>query len=515
MMIWIAGCQTGQNQALNDQDLESSGSEDQAQAQGDSGEGYDNQDGGEGSQEGAAYNEENGGFNQAEAGAGDQYGNQTLGDQYGQGTQELFENQGYGNTQFNESLSNQPDSETIPPEEEQMSAEELMKPEAELPLATGLPGEANEFSGVPYIPGTLRNMADGEAPEEYIVEYGDTLFDICSQLLGEGEFWPKLWSLNPYIKNPHFIWPGMRLRFYPGDEEEPPFIEVVQEEEMLPVPDSNLEVDKMVTELVLPERSDLNIKPTDVVGRDDIGEIEGGFDTVGNIFNSDQVQLTLPGFVFPKEEMGQCIVTGGAMGEFLIGEDRRFVCQGGEEQEEMAIGSSYTAIRRMSEVVNPETDEPSGYLYQFVAHVKLTNQISENKMYLGEVTKSRLGLQRGDIILSYQSTKRFVSLSQVFSNPGKANARIIGFDLAGQSIGGQGSMVFLDKGRDAGVSPGQLLQIDQSMQYFVKSYNIDDSFKKTVPVGFLRVVDVTDTGAVGYVVYNTQEILLGDIAGKG
>ena len=43
------------------------------------------------------------------------------------------------------------------------------------------------------MPGTLRVLSEEEAPEEYIVEPGDTLFDICDQLLDEGSYWPKLW----------------------------------------------------------------------------------------------------------------------------------------------------------------------------------------------------------------------------------------------------------------------------------------------------------------------------------
>ena len=112
------------------------------------------------------------------------------------------------------------------------------------PLVEGLPPnsvnldpvpEPNEFSGVPPMPGTLRLMAVGEAPTQYTVQEGDTLFDICDQLLDEETYWPKLWSLNPNIKNPHFIYPGMILRFYPGDDLLPPFLEVENENDLVPI----------------------------------------------------------------------------------------------------------------------------------------------------------------------------------------------------------------------------------------------------------------------------------------
>ena len=36
---------------------------------------------------------------------------------------------------------------------------------------------SNDFSGAPPVPGTMRLLADGEAPEDYVIEEGDTLID--------------------------------------------------------------------------------------------------------------------------------------------------------------------------------------------------------------------------------------------------------------------------------------------------------------------------------------------------
>lgn len=56
----------------------------------------------------------------------------------------------------------------------------------------------------------------GEAPPEYIVQPGDTLWDISDQLLDDALWWPKLWVLNPDIQDPDEIEPGMTLLFYPS-----------------------------------------------------------------------------------------------------------------------------------------------------------------------------------------------------------------------------------------------------------------------------------------------------------
>jgi len=58
-------------------------------------------------------------------------------------------------------------------------------------------------------------------PDRYVVQQGDTLWDISSLFLAEAWRWPEIWKVNPEIENPHLIFPGdvIALRYVDGKPE--------------------------------------------------------------------------------------------------------------------------------------------------------------------------------------------------------------------------------------------------------------------------------------------------------
>ena len=58
-------------------------------------------------------------------------------------------------------------------------------------------------------------MHAGPVPELHVVRSGDTLWDICWYYFNDPWQWPKVWSYNPQISNPHWIYPGDLVRLLP------------------------------------------------------------------------------------------------------------------------------------------------------------------------------------------------------------------------------------------------------------------------------------------------------------
>lgn len=372
--------------------------------------------------------------------------------------------------------------------------------------------EPNLFAGAPPVPGTMRILAENEAPEEYRVVPGDTLFDICDQLIDEPSYWPKLWSFNTFIKNPHFIYPGMILRFYPGGDETPPFLQIVTEDDLVPVDKGPLDgleaenLDGLIARFEGPSS-------IDVIGPEEVGdfpEIDEAFINVGSFFAPQEYNVIIPAFISPAKLNSLGEVVSGSGGSILLDTDEDLVVR--TNQGQLTPGGSYSVVRFTSDVDHPETGNSIGFRYEFVAHIKVLSPISDGKHVSAEVFMNRIGVEPGDLIVEFKSVKRSVPM---FAKANQLSGHyVVGFDIPKMAMGGKGSFVFLASTAASGALPiGQTVEIFQD--YGKHSGAIDASSLPSyrVKVAEAHVIDQSGQASLAYITKDKLEVRLGDDTG--
>ncbi|MBE2250253.1 MAG: LysM peptidoglycan-binding domain-containing protein [Myxococcus sp.] len=322
-----------------------------------------------------------------------------------------------------------------------------------------------------------------EAPNaSHTVERGDTLWDLSQKFLGSPWYWPKVWSYNPDIANPHWIYPGNLVRFY-GADEQPTQVEVGTE-----VPD--------VEEGVFDE-----------------GE---GVTKAGQIGYrpKNAVTLAMIGFVTTKElEQTAHIVGSFAENEMLTIPFSAYVDISGKKN--LKVGDSTVIYRDGGEVFHPVSRELIGYLTRIVGEGSVVAVDSKKNIATIKITRSVDEIHRGDSVSpAGESVIRTVA-------PRANDREVKGATLVAGAKRythhqSESFIVIVDKGADDGVKVGNTFTFFRSgdtapiNRHFNPQEN-DEAFPRE-PVGACMVMDVKSKASACVLTFTMRELVVGDVA---
>ena len=208
-----------------------------------------------------------------------------------------------------------------------------------------------------------------EGDELYTIKKGDTLWDISSRFLKDPFLWPNLWQRNPYITNPHWIFPGQPIRLtgeVPGAEQpkamvqEPVAAAMKAEPSVMNMP----ETEAIPAEVTPPQLSDTRY---------------AGF--MGNV-----------------DYEGIGIIVENREGKAIYASDD-IVYLAFKTDEPVVIGNKYTIFRPSEIIRHPLTNQRMGRKYTIHGNVEIIDQYGS--FYTGKIIEAFFAMRRGDRIMPY------------------------------------------------------------------------------------------------------------------
>ena len=244
------------------------------------------------------------------------------------------------------------------------------------------------FSFFFVLPGLTQGTK--EADDVYTIKKGDTLWDISSKFLKDPFLWPKLWERNPYITNPHWIYPGNPVRLST--------LEPIKKEE--PKPEPQKVVEEKPIELVK-EPEIKKVEPPPVVEKkpEVVAEVKP--------VKVEEKPIGFPeirsaGFMSGIEFKGIGIVLESKEGKNLMSEDD-IVYLTFKTSGSILIGDKYTVFRASEEIKHPVTDKRIGRRYNIIGNVQIIDQ--NGNFFTAKIIESFDAVQKGDLIQPYSKAK--------------------------------------------------------------------------------------------------------------
>jgi hypothetical protein len=318
----------------------------------------------------------------------------------------------------------------------------------------------------------------GEADQEtyiHVVVKGDTLWDICEGLYGNPWVWPKVWQLNPHITNPHWIYPGTKLRVY---YEIPKGLETVTAMEQA-APETKVE--PQVTPTPPPPTVPLAPKTPTLT----FSEI-------------DQV-----GFITPFRPEGDGVILGEERQRKLIGAADRVYLQFQESANEKK-GDLFFIFNTSNMIRHPVTNREVGYLNTILGVLEITEVSADYAKAI--VRSSYRAISPGDKLMPYKKRSEEITF-EPGAEPIEGNIIL----SQGQTyIMGDGQIVFIDLGEAEDIKTGNRFEVFQMPEVVGPFASEAKHILSTESIGELLVLSVEQETAAALVIHALHEFTPGE-----
>lgn len=304
----------------------------------------------------------------------------------------------------------------------------------------------------------------------YVIKKGDTLWGISERFLSDPFYWPNLWADNPFITNPHLIYPGQVLALIDGKL-------------VLLAPGTPLPVD-----VQLPHTAPAStMAPAPAVSEEITVKAYGG----------------ARGFVSTEEL--------NAAGTLIDTTDNRILMGTGEQVfldlrrlNDARPGAVYALFELGKVLDHPLTRAPVGRMVTEVGAVRITEITPE--VAVGTITAAYREIHRGSILLPPTPELREVALR-------RSTRAATGTLLAGSNEKvalGQYDVVYFDRGSRDGLQVGNLLTITRPRTPSALGLQTHDKVLPHALLGSAVVVDVRPETAAALVLKSLAPLERGD-----
>lgn len=248
----------------------------------------------------------------------------------------------------------------------------------------------------------------------HTVVKGDTLWSICEKYYGDPDLWPKLWQMNPFITNPHFLHPGDLI--------------TLLEREPLKTKTPPEEAESTVPEKAVPEMTGINIS---------------ALTTVGTIGFLSRHKILAWGHIFSSMSSNK----------LLLGDGDRIVVKF-EKGRRPNLGDRFSVGQSSSLLRHPITEKKLGYTFDVHGVLIIKKPLKLNH-YEAEILDAFKPMNVNDLVIPYEPVSPCV---QPLSTDEEMVINIVASKEQREIIA-QHSVVYLDQGLDQGIRRGHLFRI--------------------------------------------------------